>query len=113
MSAEASGARISEGRWEGAAGTLSRLGGLQLDTEGGGRSERSTGIGPRRAGRVVSTMGLWPGTVSEVPGLFVPEQEIWVHTFPLGIESPHGHDGALESPGSSSHNAPYVGWRMS
>lgn len=62
--------------------------------------QRHTHMGPRRAGRVVSTMGLWPGTyrrptVSEVPGLFVPEQEIWVHAFPLGIESPHGHDGAL------------------
>lgn len=51
-----------------------------------GEEHWRTHIGPRRAGRVVSTMGLWPGTVSEVPGLFVPQQEIWVHTFPLGIE---------------------------
>lgn len=83
-----------------------------------GEEQRRMHMGPRRAGRVVSTMGLRPGTyrrpgVSEVPGLL--EQEISVHPFPLGIESQHGHGGSLclRVPQSSSHNAPYVGWRMS
>lgn len=50
------------------------------------------------------------------PGLFAPEQEIWVHPFPLGIKSPHGHCGALlsqESPSPLVITLPYVGWRMS
>lgn len=43
VSPEASGATVSEGRWEGAEGASGRPGGLQLDAEGGGRSGRSSG----------------------------------------------------------------------
>lgn len=96
---------VSERRWEGAEGTSGRLGGLQLDAEGGGtvgEEQRRTHMGPPAAVRVVLTMGLGLACIDALwnlrsPGFFAPQQEVWVHPFPLGIESPHGHGGALVS----------------
>lgn len=105
VSPEASGATVSEGRWEGAAGASGRPGGLQLDAEGGRRSGRSSGECIWVRGRAAEWCQPWGCGLALIdalwdlrsPGLFAPEQEIWVHPFPLGIESPHGHGESLVS----------------